>query len=139
MRKSLPLLALLPLLAGCGGGPGATDASDGYVAAPPAIEQRGVETVTGHELVMQMGEDWFRPTVVRAPAGEELTIRVENLGNLRHAFDVSAPGQTVDVSIPSGATATVRVRVPQSGRLLFFCKYHWTRGMAGYIEPSAGT
>lgn len=136
MRLALPLLLAVLPLAGCGGGGSrASYGSEGYVAAPPSIEQRGTRTLAGSSTVVELGEDFFRPTVIRAPAGTRLTLRLRNVGSLRHAFDVSGDGQKVDISVPSGGSATVHVRVPAVGRLLFFCKYHWSRGMAGWIEP----
>lgn len=136
MRALLPLLLAVPLVAGCGAGVRrVTAGADGFVAAPPTIAERGTETVAG-TVDLKMGEDWFAPTVIRAPAGSTLTIRLANVGALVHAFDVAAPGQHVDVTLGPGRRTTVRVHVPAVGRLLFFCKFHWSRGMAGYVEPS---
>src|SRR5205823_3492561 len=138
MRRplALPLLFVLPL-AGCGGGKGAAGGPAGMVAAPPSIADHGAAAATGGRIAVRMGDDYFRPSVVRAPAGSRVAIALENVGEVAHAFDVAGDGQKVDVIVKPGGRGTVRVRVPRTGRLLFFCKLHWSRGMAGYLEPKS--
>jgi uncharacterized cupredoxin-like copper-binding protein len=136
VRRAYALLLVAAAAGGCGGASRVAGGSEGFVAAPPSISQRGTETVRSGRLVMEMGEDYFRPTVVRAPGGSRLTLVIENVGDLPHAFGVDGDGQKLDVTVQSGRSATVHVRVPRAGRLLFFCKYHWSRGMAGYLEAS---
>ena len=136
MRQVITLcLAVLPLAA-CGGG-GRYDAGPlGMVAAPPEFAAHGTASARGGQAVVRMSEDYFEPTVIRAAPGSRLTLLLENVGQVTHSFDVVTESQKVDVVVQPGRRATVHVRVPRFGRLLFFCKLHWARGMAGYVEPS---
>ena len=137
MRRAIPLvlLAVLPL-AGCGGGASVSGGARGMVAGPEAVSVHGSVDAGAGPVVVRLGEDYFRPTVIRGQAGAELTLVLENVGRVAHAFDVAGDGQKVDVVVQPGQRATVHVRVPSVGRLLFFCKFHWSRGMAGYLQPS---
>jgi uncharacterized cupredoxin-like copper-binding protein len=138
MRRAIPLLLAVLPLAACGGGGRVSAGSLGMVAPPPSIEDRGTAEVRGGRAVVRMGDDYFRPTVIRGAAGARVAVVLVNVGRVAHAFAVSGDGQKVDVVVASGARATVRVRIPRAGRLLFFCKLHWSRGMAGYLEPVTG-
>lgn len=135
MRRALPLLLVLPLAA-CGG-TSASRGPAGMVAAPPSIAGHGTAAASAGRIDVRMGDDYFRPSTVRAPAGSQVAIALENVGEVAHAFNVAGDGQTVDVIVQPGDRATVRVRIPRTGRLLFFCKLHWSRGMAGYLEPTS--
>lgn len=137
MRRAAALCLVCLPLAGCGGSTSEFTAGPvGMVGAPSSIADHGAADARSGRLVVRMGEDYFRPTIIRAPAGSRLTLTVENVGEVAHSFDVATSTQKVDVIVQPGDRTTVHVRVPELGRLLFFCKFHWTRGMAGYIEPS---
>jgi uncharacterized cupredoxin-like copper-binding protein len=137
MRRRIPLLLVVLPLAACGGGR-VSAGSLGMVAPPPSIEDRGTAELRGGRAAVRMGDDYFRPTVIRGAAGARVAIALVNVGEVAHAFAVSGDGQKVDVVVAPGARATVHVRIPRAGRLLFFCKLHWSRGMAGYLEPVTG-
>jgi plastocyanin len=136
MRRVFPLVLVLVPLAACGGGTTASGGPVGMVAPPSSMAADGVADARGGRVVVRMGDDFFRPSVVRAAAGSAVTLALRNVGQVAHAFDVSSDAQKVDVIVRPGGRTTVRVRVPRTGRLLFFCKLHWSRGMAGYLEPA---
>jgi uncharacterized cupredoxin-like copper-binding protein len=135
MRRAVPLLLAVLPLAACGGGR-VSAGSVGMVAPPPSIDDRGTADVRGGRTLVRMGDDYFRPTVIRGAAGARVALLLVNVSRVAHAFGVSGDGEKVDVVVASGARATVHVRIPRAGRLLFFCKLHWSRGMAGYLEPA---
>lgn len=134
MRRAIPLLLLVLPLAGCGSGASYSSGSLGLVAAPSSIGGGGTVQAGSGQVVVRMSEDYFRPNVIVGDPGATVAIRVDNVGKVAHAFDVSGEGQKVDVTVQPGRSATVHVQVPRVGRLLFFCKYHWSRGMAGYLQ-----
>lgn len=136
MRRALVLvLAVLPLAACGGNGSDTSNGPLGMVAAPASIHDTASAEASSGRVVVKMGEDWFRPSVIRAAPGARLTLMLENVGVVAHAFDIAGDGQKVDVIVAPGKRAAVQVRVPTVGKLLFFCKFHWSRGMAGYLQP----
>jgi plastocyanin len=137
MRRVFPLVLVILPLAACGGGTTVSAGPVGMVAPPSSMAATGAADASGGRIVVRMGDDFFRPNVVRAPAGSRVALALENVGQVAHAFDVSADAQKVDVIVQPGGRTTVHVRVPRMGRLLFFCKLHWSRGMAGYVEAAA--
>jgi plastocyanin len=135
VRRFVLLAAVLPL-AGCGGGASVSAGPLGMVAAPSSLADHGTADARGGRITVRMYEDYFRPTTIRAPAGSTVALRLENVGVVAHAFDVAGDRQKLDVIVQPGGRATVRVKIPTVGKLLFFCKLHWSRGMAGYLEPN---
>jgi plastocyanin len=72
---------------------------------------------------------YFEPTLLTGTAGQTVTIELENEGDAEHNF--SLPDQAVDQDVESGQKAQVEVTFPDSGTLVFFCKYHQNMGMRG--------
>lgn len=135
MRAGLPFLLAAGTLSACGGGDASAPAR-GLVEAPRTIADHGAGEVQGRRLVVRLGDDYFAPTVVRGQRGATVTLVLENVGRVAHAFDVAAAGQKVDVIVQPGERRSVEVTLPRTGRVLFFCKFHWSRGMAGFLEPA---
>ena len=75
---------------------------------------------------------YFNPTILKGTAGEKLTLELSNEGSALHNFSITDQGISQDVE--SGKKAEVTVTFPQSGTLVFFCKYHQTLGMVGALE-----
>jgi plastocyanin len=75
---------------------------------------------------------YFEPTILKGTAGQKMTLELSNEGTALHNFSVT--DQNVDQDVPSGQKAEVTVTFPQSGTLVFFCKYHQTLGMVGALE-----
>jgi plastocyanin len=122
-RRSLLLLTLLVLPPGCSGTPEVpVDA-----AAP-----------TGLQAIALKAKNYsFTPEYIRASAGGELLLEVENLSGSDHNITVETPeGRTLlSVDLPGGETTTVKARLKSAGIYPFTCDQplHATMGMKGTI------
>ena len=78
------------------------------------------------------GDSFFGPTcALNVPAGT-ITLRVTNMGTLKH--NVSIPDQGIDVDVLPGETIDVAVDIEPGARpIVFVCKYHRTAGMVGAL------
>jgi plastocyanin len=152
--RGVRVLALAALLAGaaaaCGGGrgqsspPAASQTTSGASAAggsgscpatsglPGNIADHGAAAATGSTLQIEAGDSFFDPTCqTDVPAGT-VTLRVHNGGQQLH--NLSVPGQGIDTDVPPGQTIAVKVTL--GGKPLpYFCKYHRTSGMWGWLLP----
>lgn len=134
MRPVLASCLALVLVAGCSGdeeeGPPAQPANtvvlDGQVA-----NDHGSATVSasGEPVTVEAGDFFFEPTVLTGPAGEPVTLEV--VSDSRNLHNVTAA--EVDQDLATGGTAEVELGFPDSGTLVFVCKYHQDRGMAGAL------
>ena len=71
----------------------------------------------------------FDATCLTATGGGKVSVTVTNSGTALHNFSVTSLG--IDQDVAAGATITVNVKLPDSGTLGFFCKYHSASGMVG--------
>jgi plastocyanin len=150
-RRALPVAALLPLMAlalldsgcgGSGGGGGGSDASNqssGTITleGTPANDH-GTKDVSG-TVQVELGDSYFEPTILVGAPGSEVTLELVNNGELEHNINADIP--QVDAAVPldqdvrsGGGKETVKVKFPESGQLLFFCKYHEGDGMVGALR-----
>jgi hypothetical protein len=87
------------------------------------------------------GDFYFEPTVVIGPPGEledlaavdgiQVYLAVTSASQNPH--NVSIPDQDIDVDVPPGDDVRIIVTFPDSGTLVYTCKYHRGRGMAGAL------
>ena len=125
-----PLIALMLVAASCGGGEEerATTTVGGEQA-----NDHGSQDVSGErELDLELDDFYFEPTVLTGTAGESLTLHLGNEGSTEHNFSVTDQG--IDQDVEDGGNADVTVTFPDSGTLVFFCKYHQNMGMRGALE-----
>jgi len=134
-------LLLLFALAACGSsGPKST--SNYYAAGPtssvatthppPKMNRHGTKDVSGMPAVnVEMNDYYFAPTIIKATAGQKLTLKLSNHGTVKHNFTIASQGISLDV--PPRKTASVQVTLPSSGLIAFSCKYHKALGMAGEL------
>jgi plastocyanin len=101
--------------------------SDGTRAA-----DHGELRVTGSTAEVRMGEFFFEPTVLSAPAGTRLTLRLRNTGSNVHIFSMQP--QDVNVTVAEGREETVEVTVPQDGAVTFECTIHLPAFMRGELR-----
>ena len=98
-----------------------------------SANNHGTKDVSGEsELDLELDDFYFEPTLLTGTAGQTVTIELENEGDAKHNF--SLPDQAVDQDVESGQKAQVEVTFPDSGTLVFFCKYHQNMGMRGAIR-----
>lgn len=64
----------------------------------------------------------FVPNVIAGQGGHTVTLHLKNTGTVEHNFSVSS--LHIDKDIEAGKSATVKVTLPKSGTLQFFCSYH---------------
>jgi plastocyanin len=135
MRSALAAAcAVLILTAGCSG-----DDEDGRPAQPAntvvldgqVANDHGTGTVTasGERVTLEAGDFYFEPTVLTGPAGEAVFLQVVSGGPSLHNLSAGE----VDQDVASGQSMEVELTFPDSGTLVFACKYHRDRGMAGAL------
>ncbi len=88
------------------------------------------------ESSVQLEQDnfYFEPTILKGSPGQELTIELSNEGSALHNFSI--PDQSIDQDVQPDTKGEVTVTLPDSGTLVFFCKYHQSKGMVGGLEVS---
>jgi plastocyanin len=134
MRPALASCLALVLVAACSG-----DNEEGQPAQPPntvvldgrVANDHGSATVTasGERVIMEAGDFYFEPTVLTGAAGEAVTLEVASASQNVHSLTVDE----VDQDVAAGETVEVQLSFPESGTLVFVCKYHQDRGMAGAL------
>jgi len=131
--------ALILTAAACGGGDYSSDSGGGTTAASvKTSNDHGSKDVSEMGSVeMEMDELYFEPTVPEGKAGQTLEVELENEGTEEHNFSVDDQG--VDHDVEAGEKATVKVKLPQSGTVSFYCKYHRSEGMTGSLQASASS
>jgi plastocyanin len=95
----------------------------------------GTADVTGLEKVtIQLADHFFEPTVIHGKPGQELVLGLENNSESSHTF-TTADG-IADIEVKPRSVAEGRITLPQSGNLLFFCRFHKEQGMVGLFNVS---
>jgi plastocyanin len=116
----------------CGGGGPTIRLADGQRAASHGeADVAGVTTT-----VIELGDDFFNPTVLHGTPGERLTVTLSNQGNALHDFRVAS--QHIDVNVEVGTPVTVTVTFPQKGAVTFECRYHLLQNMRGELAARGG-
>jgi plastocyanin len=151
-RRAAPAAALVSLIgvvllaSGCGGSDG-----DG---AEPAKESGGTITLegtpandhstkqVGSTAQVELGDYYFEPTILVGSPGAEVTLELVNNGDLEHNINADIP--QVGAAVPldqdvrsGGGKETVKLTFPESGQLVFFCKYHEGDGMVGALRAKS--
>jgi plastocyanin len=94
---------------------------------------KGTASISGKEDVsVEVDSFYFKPTVLKGSAGQQIKLELENESNTLHNFTLS--DQNIDQDIQSKQKAEVTITLPQSGFLEFFCKYHKASGMVGELS-----
>lgn len=152
-RRVVPLVAVVALalglvLAACGddsstdssgSGSGSTAASDAPVALEGTVNNEGTKDVSGDgdtKVEVELDDNYFKPTFIKAKPGATLTIELKNKGKNPHTFSVD-DGQA-DEKVDPDKSASVTVTVPDSGALRFHCNFHGGSGMQGAFYSKDG-
>ena len=144
MRRGVVIVAfglLLFAAAGCGSGYGSSGGKT-TTAASGGGGQKTVAGVVANDHGTKAAEDkgktevelddfYFKPTVLTGKAGETVTLELKNEGQTEHSFTIASQG--IDKVIQPGDEAEVTVKIPQSGAVSFYCKFHKSSGMAGAL------
>jgi plastocyanin len=98
---------------------------------------RGEADVSGiSATVIEMGDFFFKPTVLRGTPGQHVTVTLSNQGNALHDFSIRA--QHIDANAEAGTPVTVTVTFPQKGAVTFECRYHLLQNMRGELVTGGG-
>ncbi len=133
--SSLAVVLVLALVATACGKSGNEGGGGTTTIAGQKANDHGTKDVSGESsLELEQDNFFFSPTILKGSVGEKLTLELSNEGSALHNFSIT--DQNVDQDVQSGQKAEVTVTFPQSGTLVFFCKYHQTLGMVGALEVS---
>ncbi|HEX6030482.1 MAG TPA: cupredoxin domain-containing protein [Tepidiformaceae bacterium] len=137
----LPLAGMALFAGACGGGGGDDEEGQVQTLGNRTFSDHGTTDVTGKaDAEIEADSFYFEPTFLRGEPGQKMTIKVGNDSNALHNFSISS--MKIDTDIPAEGSAQIEVTFPQTGALVFFCKYHSAQGMngellAGDAQPQA--
>jgi plastocyanin len=152
--RSLPVFVALALSVGLAatacaqqqptvpaGGGGATptegeteDTEETIEIAGQEAADHGAEDVAGlSEIELELDDFYFEPTVLEGEAGQSLSLTLFNEGDAPHTFTIDE--QDVDEELqPGDEDVTVEVTFPDSGSVVFYCRFHAGGGMVGGLS-----
>jgi plastocyanin len=139
MGKLLALaVAVAVLAAACGG----DDSTDTTSTEPPlvdlgsAVTNHGTKDIGSSTKVdLELDDLFFAPTFIKAEPGTEVEISLKNEGQALHTFTIDETKTNVELA--AGKTSSVKVTLPASGALAFYCSLHRGSGMQGAFSVSA--
>jgi plastocyanin len=116
-----------------GGGGGGEDEGGTIQIAGQDANDHGSMDVTGTDKIsLEQDDFYFEPTVLEGEGGQTLTVELENEGDATHTFTVDELG--VDEEVQAGDEGEAEVTFPDSGALLFYCRFHQGGGMRGALS-----
>ena len=117
------LLGATLLLAACGdddddAGTGGDDAG-----SSPAASVDGESPAAGNETAaVTIGDFFYEPDTLTAPADGTLTLEVTNGGGLPHTFTIAE--LDIDEPVSAGESATVTIEGAEAGEYTYMCTVH---------------
>ena len=132
LRLGALVCALALVFAACGGEEeGGTTTVGGQEA-----NDHGSEDVAGEDSIeLELDDFYFEPTVLEGEAGQSLTLEVANEGEEEH--NITIEDQDIDEDFEPDDSGEVEVTFPDSGTVVFFCKYHQDQGMRGALRVAS--
>jgi plastocyanin len=108
------------------------------VALSGNVTNRGTEDLgTATKLDVELGDLFFAPTFIKATPGSVVEISLKNEGKVQHTFTIDETKTNVELA--AGKDESVKVTLPASGALAFYCNFHRNSGMQGAFSVSATT
>ena len=90
----------------------------------------GSKDISGAKKVyIEIEDNYFSPTVIKGDPGQKILVSLENESQSPHTFTIG--GRYVDQEMQPGGLSEVKVTLPKSGNLSFYCKFQKKNGMAG--------
>lgn len=127
-RFAVALTMILSVSVACGGEEEGTIQIGGQSA-----NDHGTEEVSGESSVeFELDDFYFEPTVMQGEAGQSLTLEAFNEGDEAHTFTSDELG--VDQELAPGDEMSIDITFPDSGQVVFICRFHDSQGMRGAIE-----
>jgi plastocyanin len=108
---------------------GETTPGSAPVSLEGQLNNKGTKEVTGDEVDLEMDDYYFEPTFIKASPGATIHVKLENESDDTHTFTIDALG--IDQEVAAGKDATVDVKLPESGAVRFYCRFHGSMGMQG--------
>ena len=149
MKRALMLAVVVVLLAaGCGDDDGSDNASGSPSAAEADAPVQLSGTVNNHgstdlstegdsvEVEMELDDFYLGPTFVKGAPGQTVTVELENEGDADHTFTIDS--LSIDETLSPGDTKDVEVKLPDTGVLAYYCRFHKSQGMQGAFYVGAG-
>jgi plastocyanin len=85
-----------------------------------------------NEFGLELDDSYFGPTVLEGKTGQQLGLDLHNEGEAPHTFTID---EQVDEELQPGAEdVRVYVTFPESGALVFYCRFHRGQGMVGALS-----
>jgi plastocyanin len=141
IRTILMLPALVAVLAvtGCGGDDNKSS-SNATTGTTPTGEtgsgsDHGTKSFAGGSGEVELDDFYFAPTTIQGKPGQSITLELKNEGKVEHNFSISS--QHIDKDLEAGESDIVKVVVPKSGTVQFFCSYHKSQGMVGTLATTS--
>ena len=148
--RMITAIACLVALSACGGDDGGSSGtapsdppSSSAAAAGAPVTLKGTVTDKGTKdlagattLALDLGDSYFAPTFVQGKPGSTVAVSLTNSGAMPHTFTIDAP--KVDVTVEAGKKGTASVKLPASGAIAFYCKFHVSQGMQGAFFDKPG-
>jgi plastocyanin len=99
------------------------------------VNDEGTGTAKNNKISVEADDFYFDATYIKTKKGT-LTVALENEGNAPHTFTIDS--LDIDKEIQPGKKATVKVKVPSSSAVAFYCRFHKGQGMQGAVFTKAG-
>lgn len=138
----LPALIAVLAVAGCGGDDNKSSSNAATTSTPTATtggdsgNDHGTESFAGGSGEVEIDDFYFKPTTIQGNPGQSVTLELKNEGKVEHNFSIAS--QHIDKDIEAGESDTIKVKVPKSGTVQFFCSYHKSQGMVGTLSTESG-
>jgi plastocyanin len=133
------VVVFLLAAAACGGYGGDDNGEEGgsTTIGGMTAELHGTKDVSGEtgKVEIELYDDYFEPTILKGEPGQKVTLELKNEGENPHTLTISDQG--VDKEVQPGDEAEADVTFPQSGELVFVCRFHESKGMVGGLEVSS--
>jgi plastocyanin len=120
--------------AGGGGGEPQQEAEETVTIAGQEATSHGTEDVSGSaEIELELDDFYFEPTVLEGEAGQTLSVTMFNEGDAPHTFTIDE--LQIDEELqPGDEGVTAEVTFPDSGAVVFYCRFHVGGGMLGGLS-----
>ncbi|MBV9951078.1 MAG: cupredoxin domain-containing protein [Acidimicrobiia bacterium] len=84
----------------------------------------------------ELDDFYFGPAFIKAKPGSTVKVELHNEGSVAHTFTIDSAH--VDETLKPDAKMTVTVKVPSSGSLQYYCRFHRAQGMqGGFVSDSS--
>lgn len=127
---------------GCAKKDGTTPANGPATTTPPVtlsgtVNDHGAKDLGAKaEFELEQDDFYFNPTFIKAAPGATVKVELHNEGKAAHTFTIDA--LKIDKTLQPGQEIDVPVKLPASGALTFYCRFHRGQGMQGALYGTAG-